>query len=218
MSHVVSLALSRETISFGGTAGPYIWGKENSTPGGCGSQGNPEWLGGGVGSLRGLRRHLGFYRSAGRPAPPRTLILAGPESSLSFFGTAEAVPSRKAHERGRSRLHLPSLTPSTSLGQARAAVPTWVLRVVARGRDWALGDPRRMTSSSVIACSWLRLRCPLFDSNCVARSGAADRSVRPTPAKSFVASARGGARLRGIVPSGLACRRRSDRSGGFCWG
>jgi hypothetical protein len=27
MSHVVSLALSRETISFGGTAGPYILGE-----------------------------------------------------------------------------------------------------------------------------------------------------------------------------------------------
>ena len=36
--HVVSLALSRETISLGKT-GVYIWGKENCTPGFSGSQG-----------------------------------------------------------------------------------------------------------------------------------------------------------------------------------
>ena len=47
----------------------------------------------------------------------------GPESSLSFFGTAEAVPSRKAHERGRSRLHLLSLTPSTSFRAGSGGCP-----------------------------------------------------------------------------------------------
>jgi hypothetical protein len=60
MWHVTLLGSESGNDFLGGTAGPYIWGKENSTPGVGGSQGNLEWLGEGVGSLRGLHRCLGF--------------------------------------------------------------------------------------------------------------------------------------------------------------
>jgi hypothetical protein len=54
----------------GETSGPYIWGKENSTPGISGSQGDVEWsgLGGGVGSLRGLSR-IGGFAARLKPCP-----------------------------------------------------------------------------------------------------------------------------------------------------
>ena len=44
----------------GGNYGAYILGKENTTPGISGSQGNLEWLGECVGSLRGLNRIRGL--------------------------------------------------------------------------------------------------------------------------------------------------------------
>ena len=73
---MVSLTPDRETISLGKTSGPYIWGKENSTPGVGGSQDDLEWLG----------------ESVGPPSASLRAGSAGPESNLRIGGTAEAVP------------------------------------------------------------------------------------------------------------------------------
>src|SRR5580692_8831329 len=84
MSHVVSLALSRGRFPWGRLRGPTSWGKENSTPGTSGSQGNLEWLG----------------ESVDSPSTSLRAGSAGPQSDFRLGGMAEAMPSHWAYVAG----------------------------------------------------------------------------------------------------------------------
>ncbi len=79
--------------------GPTAWGKKNSTPGISGSQGNLEWLGDSVGSLRGLGRIRGLVAWL---MVATFLSPVGACPSAAFLPTAYAVGCALSPLRGYS--------------------------------------------------------------------------------------------------------------------
>jgi len=90
---------TRNDFLWGRLRGPTAWGKENSTPGISGSQGNLEWLGDSVGSLRGLGRIRGLVAWL---MVATFLSPVGACPSAAFLPTAYAVGCALSPLRGYS--------------------------------------------------------------------------------------------------------------------